>query len=105
MQKTVRIGVRADPLITQKLDKVAGLYNIRRSTVIRDLLASCDIVYPVVKDAMLKQDTKLLEERVREAMEDSIPHGIDPVIIDMVGQMVNRIMSELAAKLVQGKED
>lgn len=104
MQKTKFIGLRVDPSITNKLDEVASLYSTGRSAVIRDLLVSCDTLYPIVRDAALRQDTRLLEEQVQEAVRGSVPHGIDPVMVEIVGQMVNRIMSELATKLVQGKE-
>ena len=105
MRKTNFIGIRVDPSITGKLNGVASRYNTRKSTIVRDLLAHCDIVYPILRDAMPEQDTALLEKRVYESVRGSIPDNVDPVMVEMVGQMVNRIMTEVAQQIILGKED
>ena len=85
MQKTNFIGLRVDPFITREVDKVASLYNTRRSTVVRNLLENCAVVYPITKDVVPKQDTKLLEDRVRESLKENVPTNLDPAMVEMIG--------------------
>ena len=100
MRKSDFIGIRVDPSTSKKLDEVANLYHTGRSTIVRELLVNCDRIYPVLKKG---QDTTQLEKRVRETIK--IPNDLDPVIVTMIGEMINRVMAQLAEELVKDQKD
>jgi antitoxin component of RelBE/YafQ-DinJ toxin-antitoxin module len=105
MRKTDFIGLRIEPSTTQKLDKVARVYGVSNSTVIRELLANCDLIYPILKAEKPNQDTTALELRVRESIKGRVPSDLDPEMVAMVGEMVNRIMTGVAEELVNNRKD
>lgn len=104
MRKSDFIGLRVDPAIARKLKEVAACYGVGRSTLVRELLESCDVVYPILKDEKLKQDTAALEKQVLDSLKNRVPESMNPMIVEMVGQMVNRIMTQLAERMIAEKE-
>ena len=102
MQKTGFIGLRVDSSIADKLDSIAELYNVSKSTIIRDLLGTCDVTYPILK---AEQDTTSLEKRVRESLKGRVPNNLEPLVVVMVGEMVSRIMTEIAEQMIAEKKD
>jgi len=101
VSKSDFIGLRVDPSTSKKLDEVAALYHIGKSTVIRELLANCDRIYPILKKG---QDTTQLEKRVHDSIKDRIPNELDPVMVTMIGEMLNRVMTQVAEELVKDKK-
>ena len=106
MRKKERITVRVDSSMTENLNEVARLYNTNISTVVTTYLAVCKEVYPILRDSVLKQDTnaKVLENQVRDAIKDSVPDNLNPVIVEMFRQMIDRILTDIVEQLFVEKE-
>ena len=101
MSKTEFVGVRVTPDISSLLDKVAAKYGISRSSLIRDLLENCDYLYGVfqVERERSRKDRKSKEKKLLSAIQDKLPNNLTPVMAEMMGEMMKRVMYDVAKQL------
>lgn len=105
MGKSETIIMRADHSLARKLGEVARLYGTSKSEVIREYLAVCERVYPILRQYASGEEAGLLDDRVQGAVRDEITSGLDPAVLELVVKhMVNLIMIELAHRLIRSQE-
>jgi len=102
MKKSELLTIRLTPEIIKSLDEVAVQHGVSRAALARNILANCGYFYNFLETEAMRQPENVakIENEMIENIEKSLPEGITPTLVNMMGEMMKRVMHEVAQKLI-----